>query len=243
MSFMETVLKQVRAALEREPRINLHRHPIRMELSEDGILTLEGEVGSVAAKKLALVLAGTVSGIRGMVDRLRLLPTERRGDGAIRDSLCGFLLQEPALLNCTLRARVKGASESLQEVVDNPSGTIEVSVEDGVVALSGEVISLSHKRLAGLLAWWTPGCRDVVNGLKVVPSEQDDDDEVADALRLAWEKDPLLADVDQLRASVRNYVVTLDGIVPRETEKQAAELDAWCLFGVDRVINRIEVRH
>lgn len=243
MSFMETVLKQVRAALEREPRINLHRHPIRMELSEDGILTLQGEVGSVAAKKLALTLASAVAGIRGMVDRLRLLPTERRGDGAIRDSLCGFLLREPALLNCTLRARVKGASESLQEVVDNPSGTIEVSVEDGVVALSGEVISLSHKRLAGLLAWWTPGCRDVVNGLKVVPSEQDDDDEVADALRLAWEKDPLLADVDQLRASVRNYVVTLDGIVPRETEKQAAELDAWCLFGVDRVINRIEVRH
>lgn len=242
MSSIESILKQVRAVLEREPRINLHRHPLRLDLSGDGILTLEGEVESVAAKKLALALAGAVDGIRGMVDYLRLLPAERRGDGAIRDSLCGFLLQEPALLNCTLRARVKGASESLREVGDNPSGQIEVSVEEGVVALAGEVISLSHKRLAGILGWWTPGCRDVVNGLKVVPAEQDDDDEVADALRLAWEKDPLLADVDQLRASVRDCVVTLDGIVPRETEKQAAELDAWCLFGVERVINRIEVR-
>ncbi|HET9350562.1 MAG TPA: hypothetical protein VFO02_04445, partial [Burkholderiales bacterium] len=41
---------QVHAALEREPRVNLHRHPIRIA-SADGTVTLEGEVADVAAKK------------------------------------------------------------------------------------------------------------------------------------------------------------------------------------------------
>lgn len=241
MSSKEMILKQVQAALEQEPRINLHLHPIRMELSADGALTLEGETADIAAKKLALERAGGASGVRGVIDRLRVAPAEHRGDGAIRDSVCSFLLEEPVFQNCTIRARVKGGIESLREIDDNPSGTIEVSVEDGVITLDGETISLSHKRLAGVLGWWTPGRRDVVNGLEVVPPEEDNEDEVADALRLVWEKDPLLADADQLRASVRGYVVTVEGIVQREAEKQAAELDAWYLFGVDKVINLIAV--
>ncbi|HEX5022545.1 MAG TPA: hypothetical protein VFX54_17890 [Candidatus Binatia bacterium] len=29
----------------------------------------------------------------------------------------------------------------------------------------------THKRLAGVLAWWVPGTRDVVDGLEEVPAE------------------------------------------------------------------------
>jgi osmotically-inducible protein OsmY len=103
------------------------------------------------------------------------------------------------------------------------------------------MISHSHKRLAGVLAWWTPGCRDVVNSLYVEPAEEDNDGEVVDALRLALEMDPLV-DAAQIRARCRNYVVTLDGFVRTEEERRQAERDAWCLFAVDRVVNRIEVR-
>lgn len=242
MSSTETILKQVHAALEREPRIHLHRHPIRIDLSSDGNLFLEGEVESVAAKKRTLALAGAVVGIREVTDRLKVQPSERRGDGAIRNSLCAFLLQEPTLQNCALRVSAKGDIKNLREVRENASGLIEIAVDEGVIVLSGEVLSLSHRRLAEVMAWWTPGCCDVINALNVVPPEQDADDEVADALQLVWEKDPLLADAAQLRARVDHYVVTLQGIVPREAEKQAAELDAWCLSGVENVINDIEVR-
>jgi osmotically-inducible protein OsmY len=242
MLYKETVIKQVYSAMEREPRINLHGHPVHIELSDDGALTLDGEVKDIAAKKLALELAGASTGIHGVIDRLRVTPSERRGDGAIRDSIRDFFLGEPVFQNCTLRIMHKGQLEPLQEISDNSSGIIVISVEEGVITLDGEVISLSHKRFAGVLAWWTPGCRDVVNGLEVVPPEQDNDDEVADALRLVWEKDPLLLNADQLRASVRNYIVNLEGQVPKEAEKNAAELDAWYLFGVDRVVNRIVVR-
>ena len=63
---------------------------------------------------------------------------------------------------------------------------------NGVVTLNGEVPSLSHKRLAGVLAWWVPGTRDVINGLEEVPPEEDNDDELIDAMHVAcWKKIPL----------------------------------------------------
>ena len=66
MSDKAQILKVVRAAFERKPRINLHKYPVRMDFSE-GVLTLEGEVEDVAAKKLSLELAIAVPGVTGIV--------------------------------------------------------------------------------------------------------------------------------------------------------------------------------
>lgn len=236
----EEVVKRVHHALEYETRINLHRHPVKIGYA-DGAVVLEGEVEHVAAKKLSLELAAAVEGVRGVVDRLHVAPAERKGDGAIRDSFCAFLLREPEFRECSLRARVKGHGEVLREAAGDRGCSIEAAVEDGVITLEGRVISLSHKRVAGVLAWWTPGCRDVVNSLYVEPAEEDNDDEVVDALRLVLEMDPLV-EAGQIRASCRNYVVTLEGCVRTQEERRQAELDAWYLFAVDRVVNRIEVR-
>ena len=125
---------------------------------------------------------------------------------------------------------------------EDASGDILASVKDGVVTLDGWVISLSHKRLAGVLAWWVPGCRDVVDGLDVLPPEQDNDDEVSDALSLVLEMDPMIPHPGQIRIHTDHYVVTLDGLVGSQTEKDRAEQDAWCLFAVDKVVNRLAVR-
>ncbi len=117
---------------------------------------------------------------------------------------------------------------------------MEVEVADGVVTLNGRVGSLSHMRLAGVLAWWVPGSRDVVNGLDVVPPEEDNDDEVSDAVRLVLEKDPFV-NAGQIRVTCSNYAVTLEGLVPKPLEKGMAEADAWYVFRVGEVINRIDV--
>lgn len=240
MSAKEAVIKQVRGLLEHEPRVNLHRHPIKIGV-EEGAVVLDGEVEDIAAKKLALELAATADGIRGIVDRLRVMPSARRGDGAIRDSLCGFLLGQAELRTCILRVRTNGRIETLHDVRDDRAGEIEIGVEDGVVTLEGSVISFSHKRIAGVLAWWTPGCRDVVNALAIVPAEEDTDDEVADALRLVLEMDPLVQ-ADSIAAKADNYTVTLTGQVRTEVERRRVEFDAWALFAVDKVINNLEVR-
>ena len=235
----DAVRKQVHAALEREHRINLHRHPVKIETA-DGTVTLEGEVPDVAAKKLALQLAAAVQGVRGVVDRLRVLPGERRGDGAIRDSAARLLLAQAELRGCTLAVRANGKADVLHQVDDDPAGEIELSVTDGVIVLEGFVISQSHRRFAGALAWWTPGRRDVINALQVRPDYEDRDDEISEVMRLVLEADPEL-DADLIRTNCNGKVVFLDGAVPTELQKRRAELDAWSLTAIRGVVNRLEV--
>ena len=243
MPEMTSVEKAVKAAFERGHDINLHRYPIRLEFDiTKSAIILEGEVENIIAKKRAFEIASQVEGIQGVMDRLTVAPSERRGDGAIRDSLVQELLQEPALLRCTIRAHNKGSMETLRETTEASGYVINVIVNEGVIQLNGAVPSLSHKRLAGVLAWWTPGCRDVINGMRVTPPQTDNDDEIADALRLVLEKDPLIH-ADQIGIRVKNRIVTLTGLVGNKEERKMTELDAWYLLGVNKVVNNIDVRH
>ena len=235
----DAVRKQVHAALEREHRINLHRHPVKIE-SADGIVTLEGEVADVAAKRLALQLAASVQGVSNVVDRLRVTPGERRGDGAVRDSAARLLLDQPELRGCSLNVRSNEKIEVLRRVSDDAAGEIQLSVTDGVVVLEGTVISQSHRRFAGALAWWIPGRRDVINALEVRPAYEDRYDEISEVMRLVLEADPEI-DADQIRTNCNGKVVFLDGAVPSEQQKRRAELDAWSLLSIRGVVNRLDV--
>lgn len=236
----DRVLKEVRAALERDPRINLHRYPVKMEFS-DGVLTLEGEVEHVAAKKLSMELAIAVHGVSGIVDRLHVVPSTRMGDGAILDAVRDALLQEPTLMNCSIQLMRKGQLETVRDVSNERHGVIRVSVKEGVVLLDDHVNSLTQKRVAGVLAWWVPGSRDVTNGMEVLSDQPDSDGELAKAVRIVLKMDPFLNE-DRIRVNAARSVVTLEGNVPSAPQKEMAEFDAWYVFGVDKVIDRLEIR-
>jgi osmotically-inducible protein OsmY len=240
MAAREDVLAAVRAALAGEPRVALYHRSIRIDLADD-VLTLDGEVPGVAGKKLALERAAAVPGVGGIVDRLRVTPAQPMGDREIRDHLRDAFLQEPALAELTLKRRSGDTSELVREPPETGRGWIELGVEDGVVTLNGEVPGLGHKRLAGVLAWWVPGSRDVINGVAESPTETDNDEEITDAVRIALEKDPFV-NAGQIRVSTADCVVTLRGLVPTESEKEMAEADAWYVFGVDGVVNELAVK-
>lgn len=232
--------KEIRAALEVDPRVDLHRYPINV-ITDSAGLRLEGEVQNLTAKRVAMTLAQRVCGMEPIIDALRLVPTEPRGDGEIRDILSRSLLQQPELRNLTLRQRVRGRAEIVQEAHDDwPSGEVAFTVEDGVVTLEGGVISLSHKRMIEAVAWWTPGCRDVVNRLRVEPAEEDNDDELSDAVRLVLEMDPLVHS-DQVTIRTERGVVTLGGVLNRDEERRMVEMDTWSVCGVNEVHNQIQL--
>jgi len=235
---MTEVLNRVRAALVSEPRLDLHRFPIELSFAQ-GTLTLEGEVGDVAAKKLALERTAALPEVAVIIDRLRVQPAQRMGDGEIRDLVRDALLQEPAFADFAIRRRL---GERVEKVREPPEarGAIDLEVEDGVVTLNGQVPGLDDKRLAGVLAWWVPGSRDVINGIAVEPPEDNSDEAILEAVRLVLEKDPFV-DASQIRVGVKNALVRLTGLVPTEAEREMAEFDAWYVFGVDKVDNRIEV--
>lgn len=243
MQRSDTVLKQVMAAFERESHLKLRNHPIHMSFDGNS-LTVSGEVPDIASKKRLLSLTQAHSDGMPLVDQLRVAANPPMGDGELRTRICERLMQAVEFRNCVICARVKGQLEVLRGTMDQAgndgSGAIEITVEDGVVRLTGQVISLSHRRLAGVLAWWTGGCRDVVNLLELAPAEADGDEEISEVMHLVLETDPRVR-ADQITVNVKNHQITLAGWVATDAEKMLAEQDAWFLDAVEGVVNRIEV--
>lgn len=240
MSEKERVIKDVKAALEREPKIDVHHYPISLDF-DSGILILEGQVKDIAAKKLALELGAAVASVTEIVDRLKVAAAEHMTDEVIREHVRDALIEETALSDCAVRLRLGDCLKVVREPLSDSRGVIEIAVQDGNVLLEGQVPGLSHKRLAGVLAWWVPGTQNVLNCLIVEPPEEDSDAEMIDALGIVLEKDPFV-NADQIRVKAKDRTVTLEGLVSNQTESQMAEHDAWYVFGVDKVVNKLEPR-
>jgi osmotically-inducible protein OsmY len=231
--------KHALSTLRSEPRLGPHFRPNVLRIEPDGALLVEGEVDSVAQKRLALERLGALPGVDGIIDRLYVKPAAAMSDDGIVDHLRKAFLQEPAFEGLRIAER---DGESLTAVggAEGSLGEIEFEVANGVVVLNGTVPSLASKRLAGVLAWWIPGSRDVINGIAVNPPEEDAAIIVEEAVRIALEKDRLV-DASQIRVGVRNRVVRLTGLVKSDAMRDAAEADAWYVFGVDDVVNEIAV--
>lgn len=237
MATRTDIVDLVRDELRKEPQIVSRLHAISLHY-DNGVLFMEGELDTVAAKQLALERATRLACVLGIVDRLCVTPSMRMTDSEISSLLGATLMQERMLS----RYRITCADGDLAlRSITPPHGTIGIAVRDGVVTLSGEVSSLDHKRVAGLLAWWNPGRRDVVNGIAVEPPEEDTDCSMANAVRTVLEMDHLLS-AGQIRVSAREGNVLLSGFVTNRAERERAESDAWCVFGVDGVRNAIVVR-
>jgi len=166
-------------------------------------------------------------------------PSRPMGDGEIRDHVRDALVEEPALDQCGIRTEQSGQWRVFREASATPRCSVDVAVADGVVTLDGHVTSLSQKRLAGVLACWVPGSRDVINGLEVVPFQEDSDDEITEAVKLVLDKDPLV-NGSRVRIRTRDAVVTLEGLEANDSEKDMAEMDTWYVIGVEGVDNRLE---
>jgi osmotically-inducible protein OsmY len=229
------------AALRSQARLGPNFHPEELRLEPDGVLLLRGLVEDVAAKKTALEAVARLDGIRGIADHLHVMPAARMADDELRVHVRNGLITDPSLEGLEIYDIDDGAVRLMRGAPLGVRGRIEVEVKKGLVILNGSVPGLTTKRLAGIIAWWVPGTRDVINGLAVEPPEDDNPNQIAEAVRVALEKDPFV-NADQIRIGVSNTLVRLTGVVPKESERAAAERDAWLIFGVDRVINEITVR-
>lgn len=234
----DELLRALHAAWEREPRIDLHRYPIKAALRA-GRLCIEGYVGDVAAKRLAGDLARRLARGVPVDDRIRLRPADEGKQGRLRELLTRSLLEEPVFADYRIRLRRDSGMQTLREARDG-GGAIDVVIDDGVVNLSGHVGSLTHRRLAEVLAWWTGGCEEVLNFLKVQPPEEENAAELGDAVRLVLEKDPLVH-ASQLSVRADSGSVRLEGYVASREEARLAVMDVWCIPGVYEVEDRIQV--
>lgn len=120
---------------------------------------------------------------------------------------------------------------------------IGVVVRDGVVTLTGWVDSYVKKWAAEKAAHRVKGVRAVANDIEVrlpVSSERTDAD-IAEAVRRTLEWDTMLP-ADQIKVTVSNGWVTLEGEVPWSYQRADAERVARRATGVRGVSNLIVVR-
>lgn len=230
------LLERIWVALEADPRVQAQARPLTLAF-EDGELTIEGELADAAAKTRVTQIAGAFPEVHRVVDRLTVAAAVAMPDGQLRDHLRDAFLGEPILSESRLVLVAEGSEDRARDP-ESPRGAIRASVESGVVTLEGEVPSLSHARLTGVLAWWIPGTRAVHNHLRPAPPEEDTDDEITDAVRIALEKEPFV-DAAQVGVRTSGGRVTLYGTLPSEEQRRIAERDAWYVLGVLDVDNRI----
>lgn len=135
--------------------------PIEVD-SREGVVTLRGQVSSAEAKELAGVLASSTEGVYlvnnlislGAADMARL--REERQE----------LVADPQLSDAWINDKVQ-TSFMYSRNLDGPN--IKVATQDGVVRLSGEVVSSEQKTIAVEVARQIRGVRGVdADMLKVV---------------------------------------------------------------------------
>jgi len=239
----DDIINKIGAALERDTRVNLHRSPITVGVEDERVI-LEGGVDTIAEKRAAVDASMRVlqhDKQWNIDDRIEIKPVQSKEDLEIRDELVSMLGGESSFRDYNFITEVVGEAETVHNAgADAPE--LRVTIREGRITLSGRVQSLSHKRLAEVLTWWTNGCRFVDNRLEVEPPEEDTDDDITDMVRIILEKDPLVH-ADQLTVGTAGGVVVMSGSVATREEKKLAVLDAWYVPGVANVVDRIESRH
>lgn len=130
--------------------------------------------------------------------------------------------------------------EALREDPRVWNSHIDVSTDEGIVTLNGTVISLMHKRYAGLVARKIHGVRSVLNQVSVVTLPRPDADIVADiGMRIQHNT---TGQVRRLRIEVDAGNVRLHGEVTSFGLSAEAELAATSVPGVRSVANGIVIR-
>jgi osmotically-inducible protein OsmY len=121
------------------------------------------------------------------------------------------------------------------------SNDIAVAVKDGVVTLSGFVSSFWELDAAEKAAKRVYGVRAVADDLEVKLFWQRTDPEIArDAIRVL--ESHVSIPSDQIKVTVKNGDVRLEGTVDWEYQKNLAQSAVKKLRGVTGVVNKIEVK-
>lgn len=236
---IDEIIMATRAAMERDARIDTHAFPIDVQ-ENNGRIIISGTAEDIIAKRLAVNYAQQFAEGRVVIDDQLRVVAEAVPDRELRDSLARKLAGEPVFKDTTIVVDAQGDGVMVRDA-GSGADWIEALIDDGKVTLTGRVSSIAHRRIAELLSWWTNGTAMVDNYLSVAPAEEDNDDEIAEAVSIAFEKDPLVKSA-QLNPSIADGVVVLNGTVASEEERQLALTDTWYIPGVIEVVDRLQLQ-
>ncbi|MBD3237986.1 MAG: BON domain-containing protein [Candidatus Eisenbacteria bacterium] len=175
-----------------------------------GIVTLAGAVDHILARQRAVELTGTLRGVRGVIDRLRVEPVSRT-DEEIRTDVEVALRLNPAV--------------SFDD--------LEVEVQSAVVTLRGELESLAMQQAAARAVYGVRGVRDLIDRTSLEAIAPRSDAELRDEIQQRLRADARVR-ADRITVAVRDRNVTLRGVVGCPAERQAAARAA-AVLGVRQI--------
>jgi osmotically-inducible protein OsmY len=185
---------------------------------ERGMVTLTGHLDSLADKHAVEQAVQRVSGVRGIAVELDVTPPreQRHGDSDI----------------------AKAALAALRWHVWVPEQRLKVEVEDGWVALTGEVDWHYQAAAAEECVRSLTGVRGLTTSITVKPraDEQDITSQISAALTRH-----ACREAGRIGIEVDGGVVTLKGKVHSLPEHEAALGAAWATRGVSRVVDKLQV--
>jgi osmotically-inducible protein OsmY len=214
----EVVSYWIKNALREDPRVDAA--DVQVE-THDGIVTLTGSTKNIVEKRYADLESKKIRGVRGVIDELEVVPSDRLDSDISRD------ISERLIFNSVIDSR-------------GPSGP-NVLVKNGNVTLTGEVNSWEEYKEAELVAGGVRGVRSVKNEIVVDFDPQRSDREIQLNVSAALKRDVYLTGLP-ITASVNAGDVTLKGEVGNAYEKERATDDTYLADSVKRVDNDITVK-
>ncbi|MDR3488894.1 MAG: BON domain-containing protein [Bradyrhizobium sp.] len=186
---------------------------------DQDIVTLTGHVASYAQKLAAISAVRRVKGVHGIADEIEVRHSsdERTSDDEIAKRVINVL--------------------SWDSVV--PSNTIQVTVRDGLVTLTGKVNWYYQKSSAERDVRGLSGVRSVVNNIEIEPHAKPENvkKKIEAALRRHAE-----IEAKDISVTVRDDdEVLLEGKVRNWDEKFAVENAAWSASGVKNVKDKLTI--
>ena len=209
--------KDVMAELAWEPSI--HAAQIGVEV-KDGVVTLDGNVATYTEKWNAELAAQRVAGVKALAIELKvkLIESSVRTDGDIAAS----------------------ARNVLQWTSSVQSDAVKITVEKGLITLTGQVDWKFQKEAAADAVRFLSGVVGVSDQITITPSVKA---AVVKADIEAAIKRAATEDARQISVGVSGGDVTLSGSIQSWAERDLATQSAWNSPGVTKVIDKMTLSY
>lgn len=196
-----------------DPRMDLHQLTATVK---DGVVYLEGNVGTLAEEQLAKDISAKTRGVKEVISYL----SAGHGD---------FDLDDATVVNAVETALAGSAEVSVRD--------IKSSCRNGVVILTGTVDNIEQVETAQRIAAQVPGVRKIKNHLESLHGSGNRDFVLTNEIRDAMGDNGL----GGVKCFVVDGTVFLDGAVGIPEQKEMAEEIAGGFEGIIAISNDIQI--
>jgi osmotically-inducible protein OsmY len=239
---------------------------IDVDTSPTGVVTLSGSVDSEGDRTEAVRIARATEGVSRVNDNLRIRPQAVATTGAVKDSTA--VKDDGRDIANQAKGAARDAGDKVEDgwitmkiqskyFVDDDvrARNIDVDTKDGMVTLKGSVQSEGERQQAVSIARSTEGVTMVHDNLVIDrgtsnarrdSSPRGSADGAIDDAWITMKVQSKFFIHDEIKSrtvdvDTKKGVVTLNGSVPSDTARHAAEVIAKDTDGVSRVVNNLKV--